>query len=106
MPAMYSIALHKKSNLSEISFRFLFLFFCFFTSFLHSSIVYSQTSSLCPKVNCTANDVTVVSTYLSGPNNLPINCNDAQPFLNAELHLIVSSIASRIGASISGAINL
>lgn len=77
----------------------------FFTTLFHGNNAYAQTSTLCPKVNCNANDVTVVSTYLSGTNNVPINCNDAQPFLNAELHLIVNSNASRIGASISGAIN-
>ena len=101
---MNSISLIKKSNLSENLFRFLFLFCCLFTTLFHGNNAYSQVSP-CPNAGCTAKDVTIDSVYLSGANNQPINCNDAQPFALAELHLIVSTNAPRIGISISGTIN-
>ena len=100
---MNAVTLITKSNLCSNFSRFLLC--CLFTTFSFLNQVHSQTAPPCPKVNCTANDVTVVSNYISGPNNVAINCNDAQPFLNAELHMIVNSSASRIGASISGVIN-
>ena len=100
---MNAVTLITKSNLCSNFSRFLLC--CLFTTFSFLNEVHSQTAPPCPKVNCTANDVTVVSNYISGPNNVAINCNDAQPFLNAELHMIVNSSASRIGASISGVIN-
>lgn len=56
----------------------------------------------CNNIQCTSNDVRVISAYLSGPNNTAINCGSTNPFENAELHLIVSSNTQRIGVSISG----
>ncbi|MDN3654621.1 PKD domain-containing protein [Ferruginibacter paludis] len=87
----------------------LFSMLCFITTMFASSPAYSQipitnsfTPANCGNVNCTANDVRVISAYLSGPDGAPINCSSAQPFLNAQLHLIVFSNTQRKGVSISG----
>ena len=98
---MKSVSLLRRITMSSNFYRLLFC--CLFTTLFHLNGVYAQAP--CTKINCTANDVTVVSNYISGPNNAQIDCNLAQPFLNAELHLVVNSNASRIGASISATIN-
>ena len=84
-------------------FRF-FTILCGVTMFIGNT-ANSQTVASCGNVNCTSNDVRVISAYLSGPGNTPIDCGLAQPFINAELHLIVSSNTQRIGVSISGTLN-
>ena len=103
MLVMNSIKLIERRSVSSNLCRFIFIFCCLLTTMFHSNKAYSQLP--CPNVNCNSKDVTIVSNYISGPNNVPINCNDAQPFLNAELHMIVDTKANRTGASISGVIN-
>jgi hypothetical protein len=83
---------------------FRFLATLYFLAMFSNSSVFAQLN--CNPTNCTSNDVRVVSAYISGPNNAPIDCGTASPFNNAELHLIVSSNTQRIGASIVGTLNL
>jgi hypothetical protein len=87
------------------------LLFVFFTLFLLNFYANAQVSpATCgaggTPINCTSNDIRVVSAYISGPNNAPIDCSSGDPFLNAELHLIVSSNTQRIGISIVGTLNI
>ncbi|CAN5577955.1 hypothetical protein BH11BAC5_BH11BAC5_54700 [soil metagenome] len=86
---------------------------CFITTMIVSNPAFSQipinnsfTPANCGNVNCTSSDVRVISAYLSGPGDMPIDCSIAGPFANAELHLIVFSNTQRIGVSISGTLNI
>src|SRR6185437_8597370 len=83
----------------------IFLFFFSITMFM-GNLAYSQIQPAdCHNVQCTSSDVQVVSAYISAPGDMPINCSSSDPFLNAELHLIVSSNTQRIGISLSGDLN-
>jgi hypothetical protein len=84
---------------------FRFLATLYFLAMIPSAPVFSQTLS-CDKTQCTSNDVRVISGYISGPDNAPIDCGSSNPFNDAELHLIVSSNTKRIGASIVGKLNI
>ena len=83
---------------------FRFLATLYFLTMFSNFPVFSQLN--CGPINCTSNDVRVVSAYISGPDNAPIDCGSTNPFDNAELHLIVSSNTQRVGASIVGTLNL
>jgi hypothetical protein len=103
---MKTIQHSSKRQKSSRLFRFLSICCCLCTAMLLMNPVSSQTfPGSCPDNNCTANDVRVISAYLSGPDNTPINCADAQPFADAELHLIVFSNTQRKGVSIAGVLN-
>src|SRR5437773_9411296 len=78
--------------------------FSFFIALLISFSAHAQPAA-CGNVNCTSNDVRIVSAYISGPGNRPINCLDNPPFHNAELHLVVSSNTQRKGISITASLN-
>ena len=84
---------------------FRFLATLYFLALIPSIQVFSQTLT-CDKTQCTSNDVRVISGYISGPDNAPIDCGSSDPFNDAELHLIVSSNTKRIGASIVGKLNI
>jgi PKD repeat protein len=99
---MTTIKLSGKWRQRPLLFRFLATLY-FLTTFSNSS-VFSQAN--CGSIECTSNDVRVVSAYISGPANSPIDCGTATPFADAELHLIVSSNTQRIGASIVGKLNI
>ncbi|MEO7487659.1 MAG: hypothetical protein ABIU77_11185, partial [Ferruginibacter sp.] len=105
---MNQINFFKKWRQKRPLFR-LFSILCFITTVIVSNPAYSQipinnsfTPADCGNTNCTANDVRIISAYLSGPNGAPINCSSAQPFLNAQLHLVIFSNTQRKGVSISG----
>jgi PKD repeat protein len=100
---MTTIKLSGKWRQRPLLFRFLATLYLL-TMFSNSS-VFSQTLD-CGPINCTSNDVRVVSAYISGPLNAPIDCGSTNPFDQAELHLIVSSNTQRIGASIVGKLNI
>jgi hypothetical protein len=79
--------------------------------FLFSALVFTTKTfaqSPCGSVNCTSNDVQVLSAYISAPGDKPINCDPSNPnpFDNAELHLIVSSNTQRIGISMMATLNI
>src|SRR5205809_3946486 len=79
------------------------------TLFLFSSLVFTTKTfaqSPCGSLNCTSNDVQVVSAYISAPGDMPIDCDADDPFDNAELHLIVSSNTQRIGISMTATLNI
>jgi hypothetical protein len=99
---MTTIKLSGKWRQRPLLFRFLATLYMI-TMFSNSSL-FSQTN--CGSINCTSNDVKVVSAYISGPSNAPIDCGASTPFAGAELHLIVNSNTQRIGASIVGKLNI
>src|ERR1700745_2528177 len=70
-----------------------------FSVLLFGARTFAQAPTPCGSVNCTSNDVQVISAYISAPGDMPIDCNLGDPFNNAELHLIVSSNTQRIGIS-------
>lgn len=85
------------------------LLFAFFSTLVFSFSANAQNAlqpADCNHINCTSNDVRIISAYISGPGDVPINCLDAQPFHNAELHLILVTNTPRIGVSISGFLNV
>ena len=55
----------------------------------------------CDHIECTSNDVRPVKAFITGPLGVTINCADAHPFDNAELHLDVSTNANRQGIEVS-----
>lgn len=97
---MKQVYLYTRQRMLYASLCLLFLFVGMFVS----SSVRAQAPADCGSVNCTSNDVRIIGAYVSGPKNTAIDCNAAQPFLNAELHLIVSSNTQRVGVSISGSL--
>lgn len=100
---MTTLKLSGKWRQRPLLFRFLATLYML--TMFSNSTVFSQSLS-CDKTQCTSNDVRVVNAYISGPDNAPIDCAGANPFDNAELHLIVSSNTQRIGASIVGKLNI
>ena len=100
---MKTSRLPRKWRQRPLLFRFLATLY--FLALIPSVQVFSQTLT-CDKTQCTSNDVRVISGYISGPDNAPIDCTSNNPFDNAELHLIVSSNTQRIGASIVGKLNI
>jgi hypothetical protein len=87
-------------------FRYLSILCCLCATMFTSNSAFSQLQPAdCHNVQCTSSDVQVISAYISAPDNMPIDCGSANPFLNAELHLIVSSNTQRIGVSLSGNLN-
>ena len=77
----------------SLLFRYLSILLLSGATLFSNKKALSQAPIGCGSVNCTSNDVRVISAYISGPNNSPIDCgalNPPGPFHNAELHLIVS----------------
>jgi hypothetical protein len=99
---MTTIKLSGKWRQRPLLFRFLATLYML--TMFSNNTVFSQIN--CGPINCTSNDVRVVSAYISGPDNAAIDCGTATPFAGAELHLIVSSNTQRIGASIVGKLNI
>jgi hypothetical protein len=85
-------------------FRFLSILCCFCTTMFSNPAAFSQ--GTCGNINCTSSEVQVISAYISGAGDLPVDCGVADPFDGAELHLIVSSNTQRIGISLVGVLNI
>ncbi len=96
----YSILRRNRSLL----FRFLSILCLYISINSFSTNTFAQ--GTCGNIQCTSNDVRIISAYISAPDNLPIDCGATNPFDGAELHLIVSSNTQRIGISLAGVLNI
>jgi len=93
----------KKNNLKLSS---LFAVLCCTVGLFFATTISAQVPPSCGSLNCTSNDVQIVSAYLTDLSNNALSCSGNTPITSYRLHLIVSTKTQRVGVFINCQLNI